>query len=270
MNSVLAVENLDAGYVSGFSIKDINFAVKEGEFVSVIGPNGAGKSTLFKTLTGLLRPTSGKILLNDSPVDSLSIKERARRVAIVNQRVDAGDMRVEEYVMLGRLPYRKPFQFLESDEDYAVVTESMELAGIAHKREIPMYALSGGEQQLAAVARALAQQTSILLLDEPTSSLDICHQMNVLNLLQRLNKEKHLTVVLIIHDLNLASEYSDRLILLNEGTVHKIGMPEEVLTYENIEQVYKSLVLTHKSPITGKPFIFPISAQTMEKYNKDM
>ena len=122
-----------------------------------------------------------------------------------------------------------------------------------------MNRLSGGEQQLAAIARALTQQTQILLLDEPTSHLDISHQMRILNLVQRLNRERDLTVLLIIHDLNLSSEFSDQLVMLKEGRIHTTGTPEEVLTYENIETVYDTLVVTHSNPLSGKPCIFPVS-----------
>lgn len=132
-----------------------------------------------------------------------------------------------------------------------------------------MNRLSGGEQQLAAIARALTQKTQILLLDEPTAHLDISHQMKVLNLIQRLNRENHLTVLLIIHDLNLASEYSDRLILLKHGQLYATGTPEDVLTYENIEKVYDTMVVTRTNPISGRPFIFPVSESALDAHRKN-
>ena len=141
----------------------------------------------------------------------------------------------------------------------------MKLTGVWEKRHKLMNQLSGGEQQLAAIARALTQQTDILLLDEPTSHLDISHQMKILNLVQWLNRERNLTVLLIIHDLNLASEFSDQLVMLKSGKVHTTGTPEEVLTYKHIETVYDMLVVTQKNPLSGKPCVFPVSANNTIK-----
>lgn len=257
----IRVEGLGCGYGSKFRISDICFEVPKGCFTSVIGPNGAGKTTLFRGLSGLLRADAGQVWIEGMDLARLSHKERAQRIAIVNQTVEAGSMSIEEYVLMGRLPYRTSFQFFESREDYDIAEECMRLTGVWGMKDKPMDRLSGGEQQLAAIARALTQRTNILLLDEPTAHLDISHQMKVLNLIQRLNRENHLTVLLIIHDLNLASEYSDRLIMLNEGRIYVQGTPEEVITYENIEKVYDTLVISQKNPLSGKPFIFPVSGK---------
>lgn len=267
MNKAIEIEHLQAGYGRTTILKDIHFDVRAGEFLSIIGPNGTGKTTLFRALIGALQPSQGTIRLYGKKLSEIPLKQRAQQIAIVNQHNDVGEMRVDEYVLLGRLPYRRPFRFFESDVDIDIANESMEMAGVWEKREMPMNKLSGGERQLASIARALAQKTDLLLLDEPTSSLDIAHQMKILNLLQRLNREQQLTILLIIHDLNLASEYSDRLVLLHQGKTHAIGTPEEILTFENLETVYHSVVLTHPNPLTGKPFIIPVSANTLKKYN---
>lgn len=260
----LEVKNISCGYGNKFRISDIDFAIKKGSFTSIIGPNGAGKTTLFRGISGMLSSESGDVLLQEENLKTLSHKARARKIAIVNQSVEAGSMMIEDYVLMGRLPYRTPFSFFETKEDYDIAEENMRLTGVWEKRHKLMNQLSGGEQQLAAIARALTQKTNLLLLDEPTAHLDISHQMKVLNLVRRLNRENNLTVLLIIHDLNLASEYSDCLIMLKDGKVFAQGTPEEVLTYSNIEEVYNTVVITRSNPMSGKPFIFPVSEITLK------
>lgn len=260
----IKVDQLTCGYGSKFRISDISFEVPVGCFTSVIGPNGAGKTTLFRGLAGLLRTDQGRVYIEGGDLAAMTHRQRAQKIAIVNQTVEAGTMSIEEYVLMGRLPYRGAFRFFENQEDYDIAAENMQQTGVWEKKDKPMNRLSGGEQQLAAIARALTQKTNILLLDEPTAHLDIAHQMKVLNLIQRLNAENHLTVLLIIHDLNLASEYSDRLIMLDQGRIVVQGTPEEVITYDYIEKVYNTVVISHKNPISGKPFIFPVSEQALK------
>lgn len=252
----IRVEQLTCGYGRKFILRDIGLEIASGEFVSIIGPNGSGKTTLLRAMTGILPVVQGRILLNGEDISGFSYRERATRMAVVNQKVEVGSLSVEDYVLLGRTPYRSPFQFFESQEDWEIAAENIRLTGMWENREMPMNQLSGGEQQLAAVARALTQQTGIVLLDEPTAHLDIAHQMKILGLVRQLNREKHLTVILVVHDLNLASEFSDRLILLNEGRVHTTGAPKAVLTAENIEQVYHARVEIHPSPVSGHPFLY--------------
>lgn len=259
MENAIEIKNLRCGYGHKFTIHDISFNVQRGKLTSIIGPNGAGKTTLFRAITGMLPVIEGSIRINDNDATRMTHKERARQIAIVNQTVEADFISIEDYVLMGRLPYHAPLQLFESSEDYAIAEKNMRLTGIWEKRKKLMNQLSGGEQQLAAIARALTQQTEILLLDEPTSHLDISHQMRILNLVQLLNREKNLTVLLIIHDLNLASEFCDQLIMLKKGSIHTAGTPEEVLTYENIESVYDTLVLTQSNPLSGKPCVFPVS-----------
>lgn len=270
MGLAIKIEDLDCGYGDKFRISDISFEVPAGCFTAVIGPNGAGKTTLFRGISGMLGADRGKILIEGEDIAGLSHKERARKIAIVNQTVEAGNMTIEDYVLMGRLPYRTPFCFFESREDMEIAEENMRLTGVWEKKDKMMNRLSGGEQQLAAIARALTQKTRILLLDEPTAHLDISHQMKVLNLIQRLNHENHLTVLLIIHDLNLASEYSDRLIMLDHGRLYASGTPDEVLTYENIEKVYDTIVITRNNPVSGKPFIFPVSDSALRSHQNNL
>ena len=257
--NALEINHLYCGYSQKFHVRDVSFVVPKGKLTSIVGPNGAGKTTLFRAITKMLPLQKGEILLHGKSIFDLNHKALAQQIAIVNQTVEADFITIEDYVLMGRFPYRSTWQLFERGEDFAIAEENMRLTGIWEKREKHMNQLSGGEQQLAAIARALTQQTGVLLLDEPTSHLDISHQMRILNLVQRLNQERGITVLLIIHDLNLASEFSDWLIMLKQGQVHAMGNPNEVLNYENIENVYNTIVVTQKNPLSGKPCVFPVS-----------
>lgn len=258
MENSLEVNKLCCGYGEQIILRDISFALPQGGFITIIGPNGAGKTTLFKALTGMLPVRRGMIAIEGKDMTMLTHKERARRLAVVSQTVEVSQMTVEEYVLLGRLPYRTAWQLFENKQDDEIAEACMSLTNIIGKRDQYIHQLSGGEQQLAAIARALAQQTDILLLDEPTAHLDIAHQINILNLIQRLNKERRLSVLLIIHDLNLASEFGNHLLMLKNGTVYTEGRPEEVLTAEHIRQVYEADVTIQRNPLSHKPNVFPL------------
>lgn len=262
---MLKVKNLVCGYPSGFTLESINFKVGKGEFLGIVGPNGSGKTTLLKAITKLLNLQEGKILLEEEDIEDLSFKDIAKKIAVVPQffNVELG-MNVEEFIFLGRIPHRKAFQFLEMESDEQVVNDAMGLTEVLELKERELNNLSGGESQRVALARALAQQPRLLLLDEPTAHLDIGHQVRILDLLSKLNKENSLTIVAIFHDLNLASEYCDRLLLLKEGKLHSIGKPEQVFTYQKLEEAYDTLVVVKKNPVSGRPYIFLVSHP--EKY----
>lgn len=255
----LIIKNLTCGYMGGFKLEPVNLVLKRGCFAGVIGCNGSGKSTLFKGLSGELNLSGGEILLDGISLSKLSLKERARRVALVPQFIEKSPITVEEYVLMGRMPYQRLFQFSESKEDIEITKESLEQTGIFHLRKKRVTEISGGEQQMTAIACALNQKPGLMLLDEPTSHLDIKFQSKIMNLLQRLNEEDRLTVIMIIHDLNLAGEYCDHLSLIKEGRIIKQGSPEEVLTYTNIELAYSSVVVESRNPVSGKPAIFQVS-----------
>jgi len=264
MSNILTIQNLNCGYPK-FQLSDINFDITRGSFAGIIGPNGSGKTTLFRAITGTLGLKSGKILLSDKNLKSFTLRERAQNIAIVSQFIEAGDMSVEDYVLMGRIPYQSRFNFFETDEDFAIARKYMEMTDTWRFKDQLMSELSGGEQQLAGIARALTQQPQLLLLDEPTSHLDITHQVHILNVLQQLNQEMGLSVLMVIHDLNLASEYCDRLILVNQGKIHTQGTPEEVLTFQNIEDVYQTVVVTQNNPLSGKPAIFLASRKVLKE-----
>lgn len=266
--SHLELKNVSCGYRKGFCLEQINLSLEKGVFAGIIGKNGSGKSTLFKGLVGDLPLQNGTIELNGVSLSTLNPKKRARLVAIVSQFMDISAITVEDYVLMGRIPYRKNFQFLYTDADYQTASKYIELTGIAHLRSKLITELSGGEQQMTAIACALTQQPDLLLLDEPTSHLDITYQSKIMNLLQRLNKEEGLTVVMIIHDLNLASEYCSHLALMKNGEILHQGTPNDVLTYQNIENAYDTIVIVKNNPISDKPFVFPVSDSWLNELNK--
>lgn len=267
---MLQIKNLNCGYSSGFTLRDINISLLKGEFTGIIGPNGSGKSTLFKSITSDLLPTSGSILLNGKDSAQMTLRERAQTVSIVSQFAELSPITVQEYVLMGRVPYRCRFQFFDTEQDIEIATHYMELTGILHLKDKPITELSGGEQQMASIASALTQNPKVLLLDEATSHLDITHQVEIMNLLQRLNEEQGLTIVMIIHDLNLASEYCNHLIMMRQGEVYYQGTPSEVLTYEHIENVYSTVVVVRTNPISNKPVVFTVSERRLKESHENI
>lgn len=257
------IEDFSCGY-SSFCLSQISFSLQKGSFVGVIGPNGSGKTTLFKGITNVLPSLSGNLFLEGKKLKQMPLNVRAQNIAIVTQTVDADDISVEDYVLMGRLPYFSRYQFFENAKDIEIAEKYMQLTDIFHHKNKLMSQLSGGEQQRAAIARALTQDPKLLLLDEPTSHLDITHQVRILNLLQQLNEEMGLTVLMVIHDLNLAAEYCDNLLLLKNGELYKQGVPSEVLTYDTIEAVYDTAVIVDSNPYSGKPVVMLVSGKMMD------
>ena len=266
---MLNIANLTCGYDSKVVLTDVSLAVEDGQLVGIIGPNGSGKTTLLRAITRVLRPHSGEVILRGKNIWQMTSRELARNVAVVSQSVEVASMTVEEYVLLGRIPHYERFQFLETKKDRKIVADVMELTDSLRIGNKPMGGISGGERQLALVARALAQEPSLLLLDEPTAHLDIAHQVNILDLIRKLNRERGLTVIMVLHDLNLASEYCQRLALLSGGQIRKTGTPEEVIDYKTIEETYKTVVVVEKNPISGKPFVMVVSEEERTKERKE-
>lgn len=265
MKNFLKIEDFSCGYPGKFVLEKLKFEVSKGDFVGIIGPNGSGKTTLFKGISGELALISGKSVLSGTNLSQMNLKERAQNLAVVSQHIEVGNMTVEEYVLMGRIPYRKSFQFFETKADIEIAHKYMELTGVLVMKDKFMNALSGGEQQLAAIARALTQEPQLLLLDEPTSHLDITHQVQILNLIRRLSRNLGLTVLMIIHDLNLAGEYCDSLIMMQKGTIRKKGLPADVLNYADIEAVYETIVVTRTNPISNKPVVFLVSEEVIAR-----
>lgn len=265
MDAYLEIQKLKCGYESKFHIQDISFSIPKGSFAGIIGPNGSGKTTLFRGIAGELKAKEGKVILDGENLHHLPVKQRAQRMAVVNQTIEAAYITVEDYVMMGRLPYQKRFHFFESREDFVLVEKYLKMADIYHLKDKYMSQLSGGEQQMAGIVRALCQEPDLLLLDEPTSHLDINHQVHILNLIQRLKDQLGITVLMIVHDLNLAGEYCDYLVMMQQGRIHTAGKPEEVLNYAHIEEVYSTVVVTDINPISKKPVVFLVSEKLMRE-----
>ena len=265
MDDFLKIDNFSCGYPGKFQLESISFEISKGDFVGIIGPNGSGKTTLFRGISGELPPLDGIVKLNGSDLQKLSLKEKARNLAVVTQNIEVGSMTVEEYVLMGRIPYHRQFQFFETKDDIEIAEKYMKLTGVDRLKGKFMNALSGGEQQLAGISRALTQEPQLLLLDEPTSHLDITHQVQILNLIRRLSRELGLTVLMIIHDLNLAGEYCDSLVMMQKGDLRKKGLPNEVLNYADIEAVYDTVVVTRTNPLSGKPVVFLVSEEVIAK-----
>lgn len=259
------MEEVTCGYGSKVVLDGIDLAVARGEFLGIIGPNGSGKTTLLRAMTRTLEPRQGEIFWEGINIWRVSAKVFARKVAAVSQTMPSVLMTVEEFVLLGRIPHYGNLQFLETTKDLEVAERVMRRTGIEHLRDRAMSEISGGEKQLAAIARALAQEPEWLFLDEPTAHLDIAHQIGILDLLAELNQKSGLTVLMVLHDLNLAGEYCRRLLLLNQGRIRKIGNPEEVLEQGTIESVYGAHISSGKNPVSMKPFILPLS-----HHNRDM
>ncbi|MBI5778138.1 MAG: ABC transporter ATP-binding protein [Planctomycetes bacterium] len=255
---MLKISNLASGYQTKEVIKNISLAVNQGEFVGIIGPNGSGKTTLFRTITKIIPGYTGSLSYKEKEISAWSVRALAREIAVVPQfLMMAFPFKVYDFVALGRTPYLGRFEMI-TERDEEIIKGAMELSGCSGLRERMVTELSGGELQRVFLAQALAQEPKLLLLDEPTSHLDIGHQVEILHLLKQLNKEKGLTIVVILHDLNTAGEYCHRLILMEEGKIYKSGSPAEVLTYQNIEAVYKTVVVVKENPISGKPYVIPV------------
>ena len=252
---MIRVDAVSFRYREDWVLRDLSFQVEKGEFVGIIGPNGSGKTTLLKILYRLLTPETGEVLLNTIPLGKMKQKEIAKRIGVVAQETQLlFPFRVIEIVLMGRSPYLGHLMF-EGKRDLEIAARAMESTETLSLSERPIDELSGGERKRVFIARTLAQEPEVILLDEPTANLDIHHQVDFLNLVLNLNREKGLSIIMASHDMNLASEFCHRLILLRQGKIFKIGTPEEVITRENIETVYGCPVWVDKNPVSGMPRI---------------
>jgi iron complex transport system ATP-binding protein len=242
-------------YNADWILQDISFSVNPGEFLGIIGPNGSGKTTLIKLLDGILSPQRGDIQLNGVKLAELKRNWIAQRIAVVSPGLLLNfSFNVQQLVLMGRYPYLDNLRF-EGRRDYQIAEEAMALTDVAALAERYFHELSGGERQRVLLARALAQEPELLLLDEPTVYLDINHTIDFFDLVKRMNRERGLTVVVVSHDINLAADYCNKLILLNQGKIFCQGGPQEVITNRNIQSVYGKRVLVEQHPRSGLPRI---------------
>jgi iron complex transport system ATP-binding protein len=261
--SILRLEKIGFKYAEDWILKDISFEVLKGEFMGVLGPNGSGKTTLLKLIDGILGAREGGLWIDGLAVAEMKRETLARLVAVVPQDSQmVFPFTVQEIVLMGRMPHLGQWRF-EGERDFEIAREAMEMTDTWSLAARKMNTLSGGERQRVLIARALAQQPRLLLLDEPTAFLDIRHQIDFFDLIRRLNREQTLTVIAVTHDINLASLYCDRIILLNEGSVHCMGEPAKVITVSHIQDVYKTPVSVDRNPVTGLPMVTPLSSTAM-------
>jgi iron complex transport system ATP-binding protein len=226
-----------------FRMRQVSFSMAPGEILGVVGPNSAGKTTLIRLLTKILEPSGGQVLIEGRLLSGLTSWEIARRVAVVSQVVpERLPFTVADLVLMGRYPHA-PARFFESDDDVAIARDAMAAMGVLPLAHLPVEALSGGERQRAMLARALTQRPRALMLDEPTAHLDLRYQVECVALLRRLNREHGVGILLVSHDLGLVAELSDRLLLLADGRIARLGSPAEVLEETLLTEVYGCPVL---------------------------
>jgi len=257
---VIQINNLSFSFATTEIFNDLNFSVNRGEILSIIGPNGCGKSTLLRLLRGSLKAQSGEILWEKIPVGQISSREMARKVAVVPQSSTIQfPYKVRELVAMGRYPHRKNLLSFEEKSDLQAIEQALVMTDLLPLAERPITQLSGGELQRVLLARALAQNSSVLFLDEATSHLDIDHRLELTELLVRLNREEQITIVQISHDLDLAAAISQRILLLTEhGKIADIGSAEKVMTAANLQRIFRVDVKVESNPFTGTPQIVPL------------
>jgi iron complex transport system ATP-binding protein len=254
---MLQIQSLSVHYGSRQILYNLNLVVRTGEVLAVVGPNGAGKSTLIRAASGVLRPSDGQVAVNGQNLATLSDMQRARLLAVVPQNNQLpGTFSVYQTVLLGRTPYLNWLGHT-GPTDHAMTQLALEQTQISSLANRLVGDLSGGEKQRVLLARALAQDASLLLLDEPTTYLDLQHQSSLLNLIRELCQEKTLAVLIVLHDLNLASVYADRVALLVDGKLQAMGSPEQVLTSETLTAVYHVPVHVIPHPEYGTPLVLP-------------
>jgi iron complex transport system ATP-binding protein len=256
---MLIIQGLHFAYKDRRILQGLDLEACEGELVGVVGPNGAGKSTLLRLISGVLRPSQGSIRVNGVDLAQLRPSERARLVAVVPQSPQLPlSFRSIELVLMGRNPHLKLLQW-EGRKDLEVVRRAMEMTDTWHLADRPLSTLSGGERQRALVALALAQDAPVMLLDEPTSSLDLAHQTGVMDLVGRVQRQRGGVTLVAMHDLTLAAQYCNLLVMLAEGRCYAAGPPGDVLTAENISRVYGADVFILPHPQGGTPVVLPVS-----------
>jgi len=256
--NIVEIDALAFGYKGSRILKDISLCLKKGEILGLIGPNGSGKSTLLKLISGILSPWEGEVSLKGKLLAAYGRREIARIMASVSQDIEKDfPFTVREIVAMGRAPYTGRFS-VESRRDTGIIEEAMELTDIRPYAERYPNQLSGGERQRMIIARALAQEPEVLLMDEPTSHLDLNHQMEINSLILRMKEEKGLAVIYVTHDLNSAAGCCDRVIMLDSGSAHAEGDVSDVITVNNIEAVYGCHTIVDRNPETGRPRVTPL------------
>jgi iron complex transport system ATP-binding protein len=270
MTNALDFIDVSAGYRDTRIIQDLSFSIQEGEIAGVIGPNGAGKTTLLRAITGLIRHAAGTVRLFGQDVTALAARERARLVGVVPQDLETPmAFTVEEIVAMGRTASIGRW-CAPSAEDRRGIERAMAYTDVIDMRGRPFTELSGGERQRVVIAMVLAQQPRLILMDEPTSHLDMNHRLEVMEIVERLNREQRVTVLIVSHDLNLSAEFCRRLILLDRGRLVADGTPRDVLNEELLRRVYHCEVRVQQSPASGAVLVLPAPRLTALRPGKEM
>lgn len=264
----LNLDGVECRYGSVTVLEEVSLSVKEGDFVGILGPNGSGKTTLLKSISRILKPYRGTILLNEADIYSLKSVDVAKQLAVVPQDSNIGfSFAALDVVLMGRNPHMSRFQ-MESSKDMAVAKKAMVLTNTWQFAERPINELSGGERQRVIIARALAQEPKILLLDEPLTHLDIINQLEIMDLVKELCVKEKIIVLAVFHDLNLAARYCISAIMLKKGKIFAAGGLTEVLTSENIKSVFNVDTIVQRHLVTNSVFVIPLSPQKTSKYKK--
>lgn len=256
----LKSNKISAGYDGKIIVQDVNITIPENKISIILGSNGCGKSTMLKTFCRLIKPSKGTITLNEKNLAHVNCKEAAKVIGLLPQTSQAPEgIKVIDLIARGRFPYRK-FMSSMTKADYDAITEAMDFMKITDLAERNVDELSGGQRQRVFIALALAQQTDILFLDEPTTYLDITHQIEILDLLKELNQKRKTTIVMVLHDINLSTRYADYIFAMKNGKLIKQGTPNEVITVENIRNIYGLESTIINDPVSNSPFVIPMSS----------
>ncbi len=269
MESECALEarNLRFSYGGNTVVDDVSFSLAPGEMLGILGPNGSGKSTLLRLLSGVLQPAAGEVRINRLPLAAYTRRQLGQTIAVVPQdTLIEFPFSVTEVVLMGRSPHLGGFAF-EGDRDVRVARAAMQRTGVLDLAHRSIHELSGGERQRVVLARALAQEAGIMLLDEPGAFLDIRHTVEIYDLLQDLQREGR-SIITVLHDLNLAALYCDRVALLKAGRLFRIGTPAEVITYAALTEVYETEVYVDTNDITGAINVLPLSRVYRERLRR--
>lgn len=268
MSERLNTKNLDIGYNENLIVKELNLEIPIGKITALVGANGSGKSTILKTMARIMSPKEGTVLLDGKSIHAQSTKEVAKQLAILPQNPTAPDgLTVYELVNYGRFPHQQGFGAL-STEDKRIINWALEMTGMNKFYNRPVDQLSGGQRQRAWIAMALAQQTDILFLDEPTTFLDMAHQLEVLKLLEKLNREEKRTIIMVVHDLNHASRYAQHMVAIRSGTVVSEGAPEKVMTQKVLREVFGIEADIILNPRIGVPLCIPYELASINEKEK--
>lgn len=256
---MICANHLQVGYEDNIIIEDLSLNIPKGKVVSIIGPNGCGKSTLLKTLCRMLKPIKGEIFLEDTPIRQLKSKVVAQKVALLAQHNSApADMTVKQLVYYGRYPHKSWHQG-RTKEDEEIVHWAMQSTGVVAYKERKVATLSGGERQRVWLAMALAQKPDILFLDEPTTYLDISHQLELMELVKEINEKLNMTIVMVLHELNQASRYSDYLYIMKKGKIVASGKPRDIINKDILQEVYQIECEIDQDPLSENPRIHPMT-----------